>query len=97
MSSHTENNNECGVFKITLEPYKLDYDCFEFVWFTDQNALIGNEMSNLIKHQDLQMLGLRLKKQNMSSSHPLEVVGCGSETQLQVDENLNYLVSGIKC
>ena len=26
---------------------------------------------------------------NMSNFHPLEVVGCGSETQLQVGENLN--------
>ena len=27
----------------------------------------------------------------MSNCHPLEVVGRGSGTQLQVDENLNYL------
>ena len=26
----------------------------------------------------------------MSNFHPLEVVGLGSETQLQVGENLNY-------
>ena len=29
---------------------------------------------------------------NMSHFHPLEVVGRGSETQLQVGDNLNYLV-----
>ena len=29
---------------------------------------------------------------NMSNFHPLEVVGRGSETQLQVGENLNYLI-----
>ena len=28
----------------------------------------------------------------MCSFHPLEVVGRGSETQLQVGENLNYLI-----
>ena len=28
----------------------------------------------------------------MTNSHPLEVVRRGSETQLQVGENLNYLV-----
>ena len=26
----------------------------------------------------------------MSNFHPLEVVGCGSETQLQVGGNVNY-------
>ena len=29
---------------------------------------------------------------NISNYHPLEVVGRGSETQLQVGENLNYLI-----
>ena len=33
----------------------------------------------------------KLSFSNMSDFHPLEVVGRGSETQLQVDENLNYL------
>ena len=28
----------------------------------------------------------------MSNFHPLEVVGRGSDTQLQVGENLNYLI-----
>ena len=28
---------------------------------------------------------------NISNFHPLEVVGRGSETQLQVDENLNKI------
>ena len=28
----------------------------------------------------------------MSSFHPLEVVGRGSDTQLQVGENFNYLI-----
>ena len=30
----------------------------------------------------------------MSNFQPLEVVGRGSETQLQVGENLNYLIGG---
>ena len=34
---------------------------------------------------DLQMFGLKLKK--LSIFHPFKVVGRGSETQLQVDEN----------
>ena len=37
------------------------------------------------------MLGLKLKT-NMSNFHPLEIVGRGSETQLQAGENLNYLI-----
>ena len=28
----------------------------------------------------------------MSNFHPLEVEGCASETQVQVDKNLNYLI-----
>ena len=32
----------------------------------------------------------------MSNFHSLEVVGRGSETQLQVDENLNYLFRRFK-
>ena len=32
----------------------------------------------------------------MSNFHPLEVVGRGSETQLQVAENLNYLIEHLK-
>ena len=33
---------------------------------------------------------------NMSNFHPLEVVGRGSETQLQVDENLNFMMQRFK-
>ena len=32
----------------------------------------------------------------MSDFHPLEVVGRGSDTQLQVRENLNYLIYPFK-
>ena len=37
----------------------------------------------------MQMFGLKLKKYEYFS---IEVVGRGSDTQLQVDENLNYLI-----
>ena len=44
----------------------------------------------VFKHQDLQMFWLKLT--NISNFHPLQVVGRGSETQLQVGENSNYLI-----
>ena len=37
------------------------------------------------------MFGLKLNKY-VRNSHPLGVVGRGSETQLQVGENLNYSI-----
>ena len=40
------------------------------------------------KHQDLQMLRLELNKY----FHSHDVVGRGSETQLLVGENLDYLI-----
>ena len=40
----------------------------------------------VLKDQDLQMIGPKLK--NTCNFHPLEVVGRGSETQLQVGENV---------
>ena len=33
---------------------------------------------------------------NVSNFQPLEVVGRGSETQLQVAENINYLIKRFK-
>ena len=39
----------------------------------------------VFEHKDLQMLDLKLEI--ASKFHPLEVVGRGSETQLQVGEN----------
>ena len=44
----------------------------------------------VFKHQDLQILGDKLN--NMSNCHPHEVVDRGSEKQLQVGENLNYII-----
>ena len=44
----------------------------------------------MFKHQDVQMFGLKLNKY-MSSFRPLEVVGRGRETQLQVGK-IKYLV-----
>ena len=43
----------------------------------------------MLKHQDLQLFG---QLDNISNFHPLEVVDRGSETQLQVGENFNYMV-----
>ena len=41
----------------------------------------------MLKHQDLLMFGFKLLQIYMNIFHPLEVVGRGSETQLQVGEN----------
>ena len=41
-------------------------------------------MKGVFTHHDLQIFGLK--------SNTLEVVGRGSETQLQMGENLNYLI-----
>ena len=38
------------------------------------------------------MFVLKLNKLNRSHFHPHGVVGRGSETQVQVDENINYLI-----
>ena len=46
------------------------------------------------------MFRLKLNKLVLSNFHPLEVVCRGSETQLQVGENLNNLIfsaSSVKC
>ena len=40
----------------------------------------------MFKQQELQMIGLKVNKINMSNVHLLEVVDRGSETQLQVGE-----------
>ena len=45
----------------------------------------------MLRHHDLQMFGLNLNKYDYF--YPLEVVGHGSETQLQMSENLNYLIN----
>ena len=48
----------------------------------------------MFKHEDLQMLVSNVWYQikQMSNFRPFEVVGRGSKTQLQVGENLNYLI-----
>ena len=45
----------------------------------------------MLKHQDLQMFGLKLDKL-ISDFQPLEVVARCTETQLQECENLNCLI-----
>ena len=47
-------------------------------------------MKCVSKNHYLQVFVLKLKN-NMSNFQPLDVVGRGSETQLQVSENLNKL------
>ena len=39
----------------------------------------------MLSHLDMRIFGLKLT--NLSYCHPLEVVGRGSETQLQVGDN----------
>ena len=51
----------------------------------NNTVLLG--MKWVVKHQDLQMFDVTLN--NTSNFHPLEVVDRGSETQLQVGDNLN--------
>ena len=57
-------------------------------------TIVVSIMSQLLRikcvseHQDLQILYYT----NMSDFQPLEVVGRGSETQLQVDGKLNRLI-----
>ena len=48
------------------------------------------EIKWVLKRQDLQMFGLKLKKRNF---YPHEVVGRGSETQFQASEN-SYEITG---
>ena len=48
----------------------------------------------VFERQDLQMFGLKLD--NMGNFHSLEDAGRGSETQLQVGEKINDLLSRLK-
>ena len=48
-------------------------------------------MKFVLKHQDWQMFGLKLN-QYLNNFYPLEVVDRSYETQLQMGENLNYLI-----
>ena len=48
-------------------------------------------MECVFEHQDLQIFGLKLNKY-VSNFYPLEVVCCVCETQLQIGEQLNYLI-----
>ena len=43
----------------------------------------------VFRHEDLHMFDRKLKKKKF---HSLDVVGRGSETQLQVGGNCNYLI-----
>ena len=45
-------------------------------------------MKRVLKHKNYVNFWFRIEK-NMSSFHPLEFVGCGTETQLKWVENFN--------
>ena len=51
-------------------------------------------MKCMFKHQDLQMFSLKLNRYEYV--RPLEVLGRDTETQLEVDENFNYLIERLK-
>ena len=55
-----------------------------YLWI--KSLILGTQC--LSKHQDLQTFGLKFF---FSNFHPFKGVGRGSETLLQVDENLNKL------
>ena len=52
-------------------------------YISRSNQVLGTK--RVFKHHNMQILVLNLT--NMINFHPLEVVGRGSETQLQVGEN----------
>ena len=66
----------------------LDIITLSLFYWPIKSQLLG--LKWLLKHQDLQMISLKLNT-IISNFHSLEVVGRGSETQLQVGENLNKL------
>ena len=67
---------------------------FNLFYLSTKSLLLG--MKCVSKHQDSQIFGLQLNKY-MGNFQPLEVVGRGSETQLQVADNLNKLrISRVK-
>ena len=53
-------------------------------------------MKWVFKHQDLQMLSLKLNTSFIVNRHSLKLVGRGSETQPQLSENLDYSIQRIK-
>ena len=77
-------NEGCG--HLNIAPVCETIVVFNMLHFSIKLLLFG--MKQLFKHQNLQMFGLKLKK-NMSNVDSLEVVCCGSATQLHVDENFN--------
>ena len=62
------------------------YSLFRYI------TVIGNEISV----QTSRFTNARSQIEHVSNFHPLEVVGRGSETQLQVGENLNAIIERLK-
>ena len=68
---------------------KQYYSRFKCILLADEITVIGNETSV----SNIQICNCFVSNQtNVSIFHPLDVVGRGSDTQLQVDENLYYLI-----
>ena len=67
-----------------------DYNRFIFVFFADQITVGKENVCLNIKYYIYKCLVSN--QTQISNFHPLEVVGRGSETQLQVGEKLNYLI-----
>ena len=67
--------------------HKHTNTCFNLFYELINSLLFGTK--GVLKHQDLKYLFPNWT--NMSNFHQLEVVDRGSETQLQVGENLNNI------
>ena len=62
--------------------------CDVIFYYPFKSQLFGTNC--VFKHQDLKMFDLKLNT-DMDNFHPFEVVDRGSETQLWMGVNLNYL------
>ena len=56
----------------------------------NHDTVVGNKMS--VETYKFVNVRFQIKQNNMSNFHPLEVVGQGSETKLQVGENLSVIM-----
>ena len=72
-----------------IENEKIEYLCVNLKAL-NTTVVILNFFSSPIKSLLLQMFGSR--SNTYGSFLPIQVVGCSSETQLQLGENLSYLI-----
>ena len=73
---------------VILSPLITTSIVFNLFYSLNKSPIL--ETKCVFKHKDLQKIDLKVNTY-MSNFHSLEVVGRGSETQLQVGENLNKL------